>query len=289
MIKKIIIALGILIAIILLLLQFKVLWVLAPYYEVKEYIELEVPIMDMNDYEEIWDSHRRPYIFSIKSNNGGEVYILGVEHNKDPDHPQLDSIQYYWNLSKPDVALVEGRVGNLFTWFQDPVKELGEGGYVTHLSNKSGVELFTWEPNRETEIELLMKDFPVEQIAMFYTFRPYFSNMRHGKPENPEEALQEYLNSRTDYPHLKGVFTSWTELDEKWKKDFPNIDWRDHNSGNGYPEGYLHDIWNKSNLARDEHMIMTIREFVKDGKVVFVTMGSSHAPRIEAALNSVLK
>lgn len=289
MIKKIIIVFISLVAFILLLIYFNVLWVLAPYYEVEQYVELEVPIMDMKAYEEIWETHRRPYIYSISHENGGAVYILGVEHTKNPKHPDIDSVSYYWKKSQPDIALVEGRVGNLFTWFQDPVEELGEGGLVTQLANDDGVDLYSWEPKRETEIEMILKDFSVEQIAMFYTFRPYFSNMRYGKPSNPEEQLQEYLDSRTDYEHLRGVFKSWQELDEKWQEDFPDIDWRNYRSGNGYPAGYLHDIWNRSNLARDVHVIQIIVEAIQKGKVIFVTMGASHAPRIEATLREAVK
>ena len=180
-------------------------------------------------------------------------------------------------------------MGNLITWFQDPVEGCGEGGLVTHLANRDGVPLYSWEPKREMEIDILRKDFSVEEIAMFYTFRPYFSNSRYGPYSDPEAALQDYLDSRTDYPHLKGVFTSWEELDRKWKNDFPNIDWKNYNSGNGYPDGYLHNIWNRTNLLRDEYMIMSIVELVNQGKVVFVTMGSSHAPRIEKTLKKALE
>ena len=277
-----------LIGFVLLLIYFKVLWLLAPNYQVTEYVKLEVPVMNMKAYEEIWEEHRRPYIYTIKSKNNGEVYIVGIDHTKNPNDPQLDSIRHFWNKSNPDIALVEGKVGNLFTWLQDPVKELGEGGLVTHLANRDRVKLYSWEPPKEEEIEMLIKDFPAQEIAMFYTFRPYFSNMRYGKPDNPEKALQEYLDSRTDSPHLKGVFKSWQELDHKWRKDFPNIEWRDYPAGSGFPPGYLYDIWNRSNLARDEYMIQIILDLIQKGKVVFVTMGSSHAPRIEETLQAAI-
>jgi hypothetical protein len=287
--KIILVSISIIFLTIVLLLYSNVLWQLAPYYKVKQNVPIEEPIMDMNAYEEIWDTHRRPYIFSVRSKFGSDVIILGISHTKDVNDPQLDSIKYYWDKSNPDIALVEGRVGNLFTWIQDPVKELGEGGFVTSLAHKKGVKIYSWEPDRETEIEILLKDFSKEEIAMFYTFRPYFSNMIYGKPSNPEAQLQNYLDSRTDYPQLKGVFTSWEELDNKWKKDFPDIDWRNHDDGNGYPDGYLHSIWNRSNVLRDEHMLQIIFDLVSKGNTVFVTMGASHAPRIEKSLEKMIK
>ncbi|WP_299668168.1 hypothetical protein [uncultured Polaribacter sp.] len=282
--KRISIALGVFIIVAVSLVSCNVIWTSPSYYDVKDPITIENPIMDMETYEKIINTHRRPYIYSIKSSSGGEAHILGVAHTTDGNHPQFETIKKLWNEANPSVALVEGRLGFLFTWFQDPIKKYGEGGLVSQLTKKNGVDLFTWEPAREDEIELLMKEFPVEQIAMFYSFRPYFSNMRHDKPENPEKKLQEYLDSRTDYKHIRGIYKSWEELDRLWKEDFPSIDWRDYSDMYGWPEGYLSDIANSSNLARDYHMVQTIIELVNDGQTVFVTMGASHAPRIEKSL-----
>lgn len=271
-------------------MYFKVIWVLAPYYELKVNRVLKEPIMDMETYKKIWDTHRRPYIYSIQSSRlGGEVCIVGLDHTKDRDHPSLDSIKYYWDHFKPDIALVEGRVGNLITWFQDPISTLGEGGLVTSLANQNGVKLYSWESKQEQEITLLLKTFTAEEIAMFYVYRPYFSNYRYGPYDDPAAALQEYLESRTDHPKIRGVFKNWEELDQKWKRDFPNIDWRNYGSGNGYPEGYLHEIWNQTNLIRDQHMVATIIELVEKGNKVLVTMGVSHAPRIEQTLKIALE
>ena len=273
---------------VLLLIHFKVFWVLAPYYTLTQSIELEVPIMDMKAYEEIWNTHRRPYIYTLSSRSGGAALIMGIIHTKEADHPHLDSLKYHWEAFDADIALVEGRVGNLITWFQDPTEELGEGGLVTHLANQKGINVYSWESRREDEIRQLLEKHTPEEIAMFYTFRPYFSNMRYGEYSDPEAALQDYVESRTDYPGIEGVFTSWEELDKKWKTDYPNIEWRTYGSGKGYPEGYLHDIWNATNVMRDEHMVKAIAELVDKGHRVFITMGASHAPRIEATLRALL-
>lgn len=270
------------------LVYFKVLWILAPYYDLESQVVLEVPVMDMNAYEEIIDTHRRPYIYQVKDSGGGSALICGVSHTKDVNNPELDALREKWKAFNPDIALVEGRVGNLFTWFQDPVEELGEGGLVTAMANRKGIDLYSWEPRREYELDILIKEFSAEELAMFYTFRPYFGNMRYGKYDDPEAALQDYLDSRTDYPQIEGVFESWEEMDAKWKKDFPGIEWRDYGAGKGYPEGYLHEIWNRSNLIRDEHMLMATVELVRKGHRVFVTMGASHAPRIEKCLKAAL-
>ena len=265
-----------------------VIWRSPGFYKVEQRVELQEPLMDMEAYEDIRKTHRRPYCYAIVSGTGGAVQIAGVEHISDPHHSQLDTIRSLWKEFHPTVALVEGRLGFLFSWFQDPVEQYGEGGLVAQLAKRDGAKLYTWEPTREDEIELLISEFPPERIAMFYAFRPYFSNMRHGKPENPEKKLQGYLESRTDYPHIKGIYHSWEELDSVWRRDFPDIEWRDYSDEYGWP-GYLHDVWNSSNLARDFHLVQTIVSLVNKGELVFVTMGVSHAPRIGKALRSAIK
>lgn len=272
-----------------ILLACNVIWKSPSFYDVKEIRKLKTPIMDMEDYDTIIGSHERPYIYSVKSDNGGSVYILGVEHVKDNQHPQFKTIETYWTKVKPTVALIEGRLGFLFTWFQNPIENYGEGGLVSKLAKESGAKLYTWEPTRDNEIEILLEQFPAEQIAMFYSFRPYFSNMRHGKPENPEKKLQQYLESRTDYEHIRGIFQSWEELNNAWRNDFPEIDWKDYSDQQGWPVGYLSEIANASNLSRDFHLIQAIVELVEKGETVFVTMGVSHAPRIEDALKAMIK
>lgn len=289
-IKKILISIILFSSIIVILFSCNVVWKSPSFYDVKKNKELIAPIMDMDAYKDIWQTHRRPYCYSIVSTKSkGKVHILGVEHLTDPNHSQFDTIRNLWNQTNPTVALVEGRLGFLFTWFQNPIEKYGEGGLVSELAKKDGINLYTWEPTRNDEIEILLKQFSVEKIAMFYSFRPYFSNMRHGKPKNPEKKLEEYLKSRTDYDHIRDVFQSWEELDSVWQKDFPDIEWRDYSDEQGWPKGYLYEIWNVSNLSRDFHLIQTIIELVEKGETVFVTMGASHAPRIENALKAMIK
>lgn len=271
-------------AVILLLFYLDIMWKSPPHYHVDSYQAFEVPIMDMAGYDSIRATHRRPYIYSIVSKSGGSLHILGLEHSKNPDHPQFDTLRTIWTRVKPDVAMVEGRLGFFFSWFMNPVELYGASGLTARLAKRDDAELYTWEPTRQNEIDMLLQEHSARQLAMFYTFRPYFSNMRHGKPDNPEEKLQEYLENRTDYEHLRNIYTHWSELDSTWQREYPDMDWRTYSDERGWPNGYLYDIWNSSNLARDRHLVQAISKLVEEGNTVFVTMGTSHAPRIEQVL-----
>lgn len=260
-----------------------IIWRSPAYYNVREIRNFEKPIMSMAEYEEN-RKHVRPYIFHLE-NQTGEVYVLGIDHTKDAKNPQMDSITRIWNEFQPDVLLVEGRLGFLFELFQDPVEVYGESGKALSLAKKDGVEFFTWEPNKQDEVDMMLQYYSPEKVAFFYSLRPYLSNFRFGKPGNPEEVMQKYIDSRTDQDGIRGSIKSVSQMDSIWSKDYPNEkDWRDSSDQYGWPSGYLSEMAGYSNQVRDLHMCSAILELTEQGKKVFVTMGSSHAFRIEETL-----
>ena len=271
------------IGVFLALLFTGIIWRSPGYYSVAEQRDFEHPVMSMEEYSRQID-HVRPYIYKIR-NGRGEVYVLGIDHTKDPNDVQIDSIERAWEEFDPDVLLVEGRLGFLFSGLQDPVEAHGEGGKAVSLAKRDDVEFYTWEPRKEDEVKMMLKRFPAKQVAMFYSLRPYLSNFRFGKPEDPDAALKSYIDSRTDYDGLRGEITSVAEIDSIWAADFPQEkDWRDSTDEYGWPQGYLSEMAAYSNELRNIHMVNAILEMVKSGKKVFITMGSSHAFRIENTL-----
>ncbi len=285
MLKKVLKVFLLLVVVIIMLFYFDVIWKSPSYYKTQKQVDLSVPIMDMETYMKIVNDHKRPYIYTLESNTNGKAIIIGVNHINDPNNSQFDSIRHYWKKHNPTFALVEGRLGFFFSWIHNPIEEYGESGLTSELAKSNNVDLYTWEPSREDEIEMLIKKYSAKKLAMFYSLRPFF---QLSYQKRNESSLQALIDERTDYKALDNSITKWQEIDSIWKNDFPELDWKTFKSGYGYP-GYLHDIWNDSNLARDKHMIDIISEQVSKGKVVFVTMGASHAPRIENALKSIIK
>lgn len=285
MLRKAIVIVILFVFSVLLLFYFDVLWKSPSFYKTENKTELRIPIMNMETYMNMVNDHRRPYIYSVDSKSGGKVIIVGVTHTNDQSESHFDSIRYYWKKYKPTVALVEGRLGFFFSWIHNPIKKYGESGLTSKLAKADNVDLYTWEPSREDEIEMLIKKHSVKKLAMFYSLRPFF---QLPESERNQNNLQNLIEERTNYKALENSISKWQEIDSILKIDFPKLNWKTFNSGYGYP-GYLHDIWNDSNLARDKHMINIISEQVNKGKTVFVTMGASHAPRIENALKSVIQ
>lgn len=262
-----------------------VIWRSPAYYQVDKIQNLEKPVMSMDKYRES-GGHVRPYIYHLKDQKG-EVYVLGIDHTKDPDNPQIDSIDRIWKEFQPDVLLIEGRLGFLFSWVQDPVKNYGESGKAVSLAKGDDVEVYTWEPHKQDEINLMLRNYSPEKVAFFYSLRPYLSNYRFGKPANPDEKMESYIKSRTDQDGIRGKIKSVTQIDSMWTADFPaEKDWRDSSDQYGWPKGYLSEMAAYSNEIRNLHQCSVILELVEKGNKVLVVMGSSHAFRIEEALRN---
>ena len=169
---------------------------------------------------------------------------------------------------------------------QNPVEKYGEMGWAFSLARKDNILTYTWEMPRELEIQHVLEIYSKEQVALFYILRPYFSNFRFGKPDNPDAVAIAYINERSDYPGIENVITSVEQIDAIWQRDFSDeADWRDTSDRFGLP-GYLDEIAIRSNQARDEHFVRVIIDLVQKGERVFAIAGSSHAVKLEPALQA---
>jgi hypothetical protein len=261
-------------------------WRSPPYYTDYGTIKLTAPLLTDEEYNTLIDSHPRPYIVEVKTQNAGTLLLYGSEHTQNPNDPQVADIHTHWNNFKPTVTLVESRLGFFIQGFQNPVKEYGEMGWAFSLARKDNVPVYTWEVPREREIQYVLEEFPKDQVALFYILRPYFGNLRFGKPDEPDTVVEGYIRERSNYPGIENTISSVEDIDTIWQSDFPNeADWRDTSDQFGLP-GYLGEIAAHSGEARDQHFVRVIIDLVRKGERVFAIAGSSHAVKLEPALQA---
>lgn len=221
--------------------------------------------------------HLRPMI--VEKN---KVLVFGAEHTRDPKHREIAMLEEKWKAFKPTVALVEGRLGFLLPGVMDPVENLGEGGKVKELAHKDDVPLYNWDLAKEELARQMQATFNREQIALAQILNPYFSQMRFGKPANPESFIEEYLN-RAANVGLQDSIKTTKDVDRIWKKYFPQKNWRTVSDEYGLP-GYLGEMMTAGNDLRNQQLVAAIKELTAKGERVFVICGSSHAACIAPAL-----
>jgi hypothetical protein len=222
-------------------------------------------------FEKYTGEHERPFIIKQK-----RALIFGATHTKDRNDPQIPQMEELWGEFHPTIALVEGRLGFLLPLFMNPVKELGEGGWVKALAHKDGVKIMNWDLSKEALADSLRQYFTKEQIALQQILNPYFGNLRFGKPASPENFIKEYLK-RASFVGLQDSIRSVEDVDRLWKKYFPvGPDWRDTSDEYALP-GYLASFMATSNDIRNRQLVTIVKELTEKGERVFLICGSSHA------------
>lgn len=262
----------------LLVLIYIIAWKSPAYYIVSNgNIAASDSIISFKDYSNIID-HPRPYIINYKN----VLTVFGAEHTRDPNHIEIPLIEEEWNKLKPTVALVEGRLDFHLPLIMNPVENLGEGGKVKELSSKAGIPIYNWDLSKEDLAKRLVKYFKPEQIAIAQILSPYFGELRHGRPSDPEKYIEEYIDRAKYVGEEKNIRTA-EDVDKIWKKYFqPEIDWRNVDDQFGLP-GFLEEIATRTNDLRNHHLVNVIHDLFQKGERVFVICGSSHAACIAPA------
>jgi len=268
-------------------------WLLATaWYRVPGYSPASMPdavslILTSDEYGDVIESHARPYVYALDAPDGGRVVVFGAEHTKQPDDPQVEIIRAEWLTLRPTVALIESDLGMMFPMFMDPVRTFGEVGAVHSLARSDGIPTYTWEPPDERVIRsALGQGFTREQVALRWVLGPSFSNLRYGRPADPEAFVLDTFDERSSVEPIRGILTSMDGVEAAWAREFPNgPDWRDVSDQYGLP-GFLGEI--DLNRARDEHLVSCIAELIDAGERVFVIAGLSHAVKIESALSAIV-
>lgn len=278
----------------LLLIKCNVIWMSPKSYKHKQAISLEPPVMTLEEYTStgLIDKHARPFVFTINSKNGkGAVLAFGVEHTYDPNHRQFATMKSEWEKFKPTVAMVEGRLDLIMKWFFNPVKASGEGGYTQTLAKSDGISIYSWEPGKDAEIKYVLEKADAMHVAMFYCLRRFANKWDQFSTEEQNNTMQRLIREHDRYELLKGALKTVEQVDSLWKADLPQLpSWRSYkHPRNGWPEGKFEMIADRGNAVRDDYMCKAIIEMVRNGERVYVSMGSSHAVRIEQTLRAMIE
>ena len=278
----------------LLLIQCNVLWLPPKKYHPVNRVTLAPPVMTLEEYTSsgLISRHPRPYVYTIeRRNTRGAVLVFGAEHTFDPNHKQFPARKENWDRFNATTALVEGNLDLILTWFFNPVKASGEGGYTQKLAKSKGIKIYTWEPGIEAEMDAILEKYDPFHVAVFYCLRPYQNRWDQFSKAGQDSKMAHLIADRAQYKTLRGTLTSVEQVDSLWKADFPSLpSWRSYkHPANGWPDGMLKQIAEETNMVRDVNMCRAIIELVNKGERVFISMGASHAPRIEGTLRGMIQ
>jgi hypothetical protein len=274
-------------------------WTRAQYYDPQLTAAPMVPVMSMAEYDSVVGIHARPYVlrYNYKTSNGVEnqLLIFGIsDHTTDPENVDIKQIASLYDENRPDICLLESRLGIWFAGYNGIVKQFAESGALAWHARKTGVSYYTLELPLDEEMRRVAAEHNHDHTVLFYVLRPYFGQRRGGPIDDPDSAIAESLSKRTKIKGIDSSIETVADIDRVWKQDFADQkDWRDCDDEFGWP-GALNDVGASANSVRNQHWLNVLYDLMAgessaDPQSIFAVVGCSHAVRLQPALDSLFQ
>ncbi len=206
----------------------------------------------------------------------GELVYFGSRHSKDPEHPQQAELRRVWEMFRPTVALVEGRMSFFVGTPRQGIGVFGEGAAVYSMARHDRIPLYTLEPPLEIELAALQECGDRTQVAMFRVLSGYMSARRGGEVSNFK--IGRLLSKRA--APLTDALPDIAALDAYFAAQFPQSPpWRDLPEEAMWPSPggtWLNAMARRANQVRDDHFVRSLVDLVNRGERVLAIAGRSH-------------
>ncbi len=215
-----------------------------------------MPLMTYEEYSRI--KHATPYTYKIERDDQ-YLFYFGERHSFDPQDPEWEELKKFWEefLSSTNsgkrIVFVEGGKRPVLPNEETAIKQHGGMGMITYLANKSGVETFSPEPNRQEEKIYLKNLYGSDQVEYYYETRMKHQRLKMSPSADDNEIK---MLARQISPTLNN--------------------------------GITNQIARACSEYRDMYIVEKIKEYWNEGFSIFIQFGASHAVMQELILREIL-
>lgn len=261
-------------------------------YPTKNYLEVA-------HYFDTVKNTRFPYVIHLKEGKK-ELVFIGTAHTRDVTQ-QADSIDFYFNLIKPQIAFNEG--GQIakekhYTTRNDAIANDAEIGQLKYLCDQQKIEMINGDLSSGEEMEALFKQYGREQVLLYTCCERFFALYKNGWIDTTKGIEAAYQKDFIQY--LESEKLQFQPEEKKFnfmKIAYKKIFGTELDVYNVPVEKYsflkdggrLCEVGRSSKMVRDEHLLKTIETAFKTNDRIFVAFGGAHAVAIEPALNELMK
>jgi hypothetical protein len=249
-----------------------------------------MPLMSYEEYKE--KGIRAPYelIIGYKENY---LYYFGEVHTNDINHPQWTKWRKFWTeflektKGKNRIVLVEGNSTDVFPTEEESVTKMGGMGMATFHAAQNNIEISSPEPERDTQLIELEKEYPRELINYFYIARQI---AQWGRMIEPRPDLESYLAKYMEFygtslekvksTHRKLFGKELDEGETRFSHDIVDPAFPD--------KSIINEISRKLSDMRNEHIAKKISEYMHKDVSVFAQFGHTHVVIQEPLLKELL-
>ena len=240
------------------------------------------------------------YSLDLKTPGGERLVYLGSEHTRDPGDPQFQAFERAWNELAPTTAFYEGTGTAVAASRDEAIRSGGEPGFVRFLAARDRVPMATLEPDRQEEIDHLLKTFRPEQVKLFYVLRIVVELRERNKlaPAELRSEAPRILDRFGQYRGLQAVMRDVDELAAAYRRYWQAPEhwweapagWFDPLVPSSASGGvFTNEINQASSGFRNIHMFEALAKATLSGGRVFAVVGRDHIPMQAAALKCAIR
>ncbi len=231
----------------------------------------------------------------------GAVTLFGAEHSRDPAHPQFARLEEAFRTAAPTLVFYEGPDRGEAANVEETIRSAGEPGWLRFAAKRAKVAIRTLEPNPQQQLGMLIREFPIDQVLLFFVLRDAaIRRERDGLTAAALDAATTALLHRARLMAGAGnialPFTDIAGLETAAARYWPGRDWRTlprswftPGSNDAATGGQFVGANNRADSRnRDRNLVAHIVEAVQGGERVFVVIGRNHVPMLAPALDCAL-
>jgi len=240
-----------------------------------------------------------PYIYTIESDSQ-ILYYFGSKHTYDPSHPQFNLLQKKWQefLQKTSgaksIVIFEGNVNlDSVTTLKEVIEKYGESGAIVFYANQAHVQSIRPEPTIKDEADILLKDFPRDEIFYFYMIRGIVSWQRAVMRKEFDEFIKLNIKYYKDVLGWLDFNFSFETIRKTHRQIFGkefDLDNKDFITKIPSPireESKINEIARMSSTIRNMAILDCVENYWQKEYNIFVVYGASHAVMQEQAIKSL--
>jgi hypothetical protein len=228
-------------------------------------------------------------VLSIRRGDG-HLVVFGVEHSRDPDHPQFVRLIELFEATEPTLVLYEGEGGSTLGTPDEAIRAGGESGLLRYLASQTSSRVASLEPPQSAIVAHLLGLFSPEQVQLFLLLRRvHYLSMRYDW-ERVRATIDAHIG--TEFAPTSAVrwpIQSFSDLETSFERTWPEYSIREMPETWFDPrlrvEGvFLNDVNAAESDFRNEHVFRRLAAALIDGDRVFAAIGRGHMPSLAPAL-----
>ncbi|MEC8326463.1 MAG: hypothetical protein VX100_10255 [Pseudomonadota bacterium] len=208
--------------------------------------------------------------------------LIGTTHNfGNIDDPQLVDIENYFNYISPEVVVLEGGIWPNQSSKTGAINCCGEMGFLSYLAHKDNIEVVTWEPPADEEINSLKQKYKPSQLKLFYLLRQIPQLLNDNNTPLAEQVdnwlkVQGVLENEYKLASPPYTYQQAAALVQNYGYKLGDFKQFDALLNDNKQLNEFHDIKRDVNSIRDQNAIKIKRQLQSKNTRFLMLMGKAH-------------